>query len=99
MLEPNTVHLSHPPKEDRHAQDTQAATAGPQNRGQVPGLSDQGRLDLLGRKLGIPLELVGTEVPVGDFSLDIPAPDANSGALVAIENHTAAPTTPTWASS
>lgn len=43
-------------------------------------------LGLLGEKLGMELELVSQEEPVGAFFLDILAKDVNSGALVAIEN-------------
>ncbi len=46
-------------------------------------------LPLLGKELGMDLELVGTEVPIGNFSLDILARDANSEAVVAIENQIA----------
>jgi len=42
-------------------------------------------LDLLGDELGIPLTLVGTEVAIGSFSLDIHARDPD-GRSVAIEN-------------
>ena len=48
-----------------------------------------GNLPLLGNELGMDLELEGTEVPVGNFSLDILAKDANSDAVVAIENQIA----------
>ena len=43
-------------------------------------------LDILGKELGIELEFVALEEPVGPFYLDILARDVNSGALVAIEN-------------
>ena len=46
-------------------------------------------LDLLGEELGLELELDRTEAPVGNFSLDILARDANSNAIVAIENQIA----------
>ena len=46
-------------------------------------------LGLLGEELGMELELEGTEVPVGNFSLDILARDARSDAVVAIENQIA----------
>ena len=46
-------------------------------------------LDLLGEELGLDLELDRTEAPVGNFSLDILARDANSNAVVAIENQIA----------
>ena len=46
-------------------------------------------LGMLGEELGMELELEGTEVPVGNFSLDILARDANSEAVVAIENQVA----------
>mgnify|MGYP000134859359 CR=1 FL=1 len=42
-------------------------------------------LDLLGDEIGIPLTLVGTEVAIGSFSLDIQACDPD-GRTVAIEN-------------
>ena len=53
----------------------------------TPWLADN--LPLLGTELGMDLELEGTEVPVGNFSLDILAKDANSDAVVAIENQIA----------
>ena len=43
-------------------------------------------LDLLGDELGFRLELVKEEEPVGPFSLDILAKDAETGMKVAIEN-------------
>ena len=43
-------------------------------------------LDLLGDELGVRLELVQQEMPVGPFSLDILARDADTGMMVAIEN-------------
>ncbi len=43
-------------------------------------------LDALGEVLGLKLEFISMEEPVGPFSLDILAKDVNSGALVAIEN-------------
>ena len=43
-------------------------------------------LGLLGEKLGMHLELVSQEEPVGPYYLDILAKDVNSDALVAIEN-------------
>ena len=43
-------------------------------------------LRLLGEEIGLKLEFVSMEEPVGPFSLDILARDVNSGALVAIEN-------------
>ena len=46
-------------------------------------------LDLLGEELGLRLELDRTEAPVGNFSLDILARDADSDAVVAIENQIA----------
>lgn len=42
-------------------------------------------LDILGDELGMPLTLVGTEVAIGSFSLDIQASDPD-GRTVAIEN-------------
>ena len=53
----------------------------------TPWLADN--LGLLGEELGMELELEGTEVPVGNFSLDILARDARSEAVVAIENQIA----------
>ena len=43
-------------------------------------------LDLLGKELGMNLELVEVEKAVGPFSLDILARDVDNGTLVAIEN-------------
>ena len=43
-------------------------------------------LDLLGEKLGVQLELVSQEEPVGPFYLDLLAKNVNDGTLVAIEN-------------
>ena len=43
-------------------------------------------LGLLGEEIGLKLEFVSMEEPVGPFSLDILARDVNSSALVAIEN-------------
>ena len=43
-------------------------------------------LNLLGEKLGMPLELIQTEVPVGPYFLDILAKNPDTGVLVAIEN-------------
>lgn len=43
-------------------------------------------LDLLGDELGIELELVGREKPVGPYFLDILAKESGTGRLVAIEN-------------
>ena len=43
-------------------------------------------LHLLGNELGLELELVQTEKPVGPLFLDILARDVNTGAMVAIEN-------------
>ncbi len=53
----------------------------------TPWLADN--LGLLGEELGMELELEGTEVPVGNFSLDILARDNKSEAVVAIENQIA----------
>ena len=53
----------------------------------TPWLADN--LDLLGEELGLDLELDRTEAPVGNFSLDILARDANSNSVVAIENQIA----------
>ena len=43
-------------------------------------------LHLLGSELGMKLKLIQMEVPVGPYSLDILAQDADQGTLVAIEN-------------
>jgi len=43
-------------------------------------------LELLGNELGLKLELIGREHPVGPFFLDILARDTDTGGLVAIEN-------------
>ena len=43
-------------------------------------------LDVLGDEIGLKLEFISMEEPVGPFSLDILVRDVNSGALVAIEN-------------
>ena len=43
-------------------------------------------LDLLGNELDMKLELIGRELPVGPFFLDILARDTATGELVAIEN-------------
>jgi hypothetical protein len=50
----------------------------------TPWLADH--LDLLGQALGIDLELQEREAPVGDFSADLLARDANGDGLVVIEN-------------
>ena len=50
----------------------------------TPWLADN--LGLLGEALGMDLQHVQVEAPVGGFSLDILARDRDSGALVAIEN-------------
>ena len=46
-------------------------------------------LEVLGEELGMVLELKGTEVPVGNYYLDILANEANRDAPVAIENQIA----------
>ena len=50
----------------------------------TPWLADN--LHLLGKTLGMKLELVQTEALIGPFSLDILAREAASGVIVAIEN-------------
>ena len=50
----------------------------------TPWLADN--LDALAEALGIDLELVEREAPVGNFSADIVARDPNTGRLVLIEN-------------
>ena len=50
----------------------------------TPWLADH--LDLLGDAVGLKLEFVRQEVPVGPFYLDILAKDADTGLMVAIEN-------------
>lgn len=50
----------------------------------TPWLADN--LTLLGETLGINLELIETESPVGNYSLDILAEDTDSGDTVVIEN-------------
>lgn len=46
-------------------------------------------LDVLGKELGIELELDRTEAPVGKYSLDILATDVNGDSVIAIENQIA----------
>ena len=46
-------------------------------------------LEVLGEELGMVLELKGTEVPVGNYYLDILANEADRDAPVAIENQIA----------
>ena len=43
-------------------------------------------LHLLGNEIGLTLELVAQERPVGPFSLDILAKENDTGVLVAVEN-------------
>ena len=50
----------------------------------TPWLADH--LHLLGNEIGLRLELVARESPVGPFSLDILAKEPDTGVLVAIEN-------------
>ena len=52
----------------------------------TPWLSEKENLDLLGKELGMSLELVQREKPIGSLSLDILARESDEGALVAIEN-------------
>jgi Domain of unknown function (DUF4268) len=52
----------------------------------TPWLAQEENLKLLADTIGLDLELVGTEQPVGDFSADILARDVISGGKVIIEN-------------
>ncbi len=53
----------------------------------TPWLASESNIKLLAKALGLEqLEEVQTEVPVGDFRLDILAEDRQSGSLVAVEN-------------
>ena len=52
----------------------------------TPWLAKQENLDLLGEELGLKLEFVEREKQVGPMYLDILAREADTGALVAIEN-------------
>ncbi len=52
----------------------------------TPWLAEEDNLGLLGEALGIPLELIGTEEPVGGFSADILARNMATGDPVVIEN-------------
>ena len=49
-------------------------------------LSEKENLELLGREIGLSLELVQREKPIGSLSLDILAKETRSGSHVAIEN-------------
>ena len=53
----------------------------------TPWLADN--IDILGDELGMELELVQTEAPVGNYYLDILARNVNGGDMVAIENQIA----------
>ena len=52
----------------------------------TPWLEKQENLDLLGAELGLTLKFVAREKQVGSMYLDILAREADTGALVAIEN-------------
>ena len=52
----------------------------------TPWLSEKENLDLLGKEVGMSLELLQREMPIGSLSLDILARESGEGALVAIEN-------------
>ena len=52
----------------------------------TPWLSEKENLALLGKELGMSLELVQREKPIGSLSLDILARESGEGTLVAIEN-------------
>jgi hypothetical protein len=49
-------------------------------------LAQQQNLDLLAEQLGIDIELLGTEVPVGRFKIDILAKEPNTNENIIIEN-------------
>ena len=52
----------------------------------TPWLAEKENLELLGREIGLSLELVQREKPIGSLFLDILARESTSGSLVAIEN-------------
>ena len=49
-------------------------------------LAKDENLAILSEEIGIELELIGTEVQIGDFNADIVASDSNDGSIVVIEN-------------
>ena len=61
-------------------------------------LSEPENLDLLGTSLGLELEFVGREIPVGPYWLDILAQERGSGRYVAIEINLNGPITDIWGS-
>ena len=52
----------------------------------TPWLAEDENLNLLGEAIGLSLECIETESPVGSYSLDILAENSDSGAKVIIEN-------------
>lgn len=52
----------------------------------TPWLAEKENLDLLGNEIGMSLELVQREKPIGSLYLDILATESSSGSHVAIEN-------------
>ncbi len=49
-------------------------------------LAEEENLDLLSNEIGISLKLIGTEVSIGNFNLDILAEEENTGRKIIIEN-------------
>jgi hypothetical protein len=49
-------------------------------------LAEEENLDLLSNEIGISLKLIGIEVPIGNFNLDILAEEENTGHKIIIEN-------------
>ena len=73
------------PRPDEEAEGAAVRSRRPDEaRDFTPWLADH--LDLLGEELGMGLEFVAQEHPVGQLSLDILARDTGAGVLVAIEN-------------